>query len=40
MTADAQRRTREARLREGVPLPDSTWEALVEAGRALGVEVG
>ena len=34
-----ERRTREARLREGVPLPDSTWEALAAAGRAVGVEV-
>lgn len=39
LPGDPERRTREARLREGVPLPDSTWESLVAAGRALGVEV-
>ncbi len=40
LPGDPERRTREARLREGVPLPDSTWEALVAAGRAVGVGVG
>ena len=39
LPGDPERRSRETRLREGVPLPDSTWEALMAAGNALGVEV-
>jgi LDH2 family malate/lactate/ureidoglycolate dehydrogenase len=39
LPGDPERRTRETRLAQGIPLPDATWESLVEAGRALGVGV-
>lgn len=32
-------RTRELRLRDGLDLPDATWERIVEAGARCGVEV-
>lgn len=32
-------RTRAERARDGIPLPDNTWEALVETGRRLGLDV-
>ncbi len=36
---EPEQRTRSVREREGIPLPDKTWQALVETGRQLGVEV-
>lgn len=32
-------RTMEERLREGIPIPDPTWEQLVKLGQELGVDV-
>ena len=32
-------RTREIRLRDGLDLPDATWQAIVEAGARHGVTV-
>jgi LDH2 family malate/lactate/ureidoglycolate dehydrogenase len=32
-------RTREQRLREGIPLPDATWQALQDAAASVGVAV-
>ena len=35
---DIERATRERRLRDGVPLDDTTWQDLVEAAKSVGVE--
>ena len=34
---DMERQTRTERLRDGIPLPDETWQSIVEAARVLGV---
>ena len=34
---DVERLTRAQRLRDGVPLPDETWQTLTEAARSLGL---
>lgn len=34
-----ERRTRERRLREGIPVPDETWRQIREAGRRSGIEL-
>lgn len=31
--------SKEARLREGIPVADATWQQIVEAGKSVGVEV-
>jgi uncharacterized oxidoreductase len=38
MPGDPERRTREQRLAEGVPLPEPAWEAIRETARSVGVE--
>jgi hydroxycarboxylate dehydrogenase B len=35
---EPEERTRQQRLREGVPLPDDTWASIIEAARAVGVD--
>lgn len=35
---DAERRTREARRRQGVPLDDKTWQDLLDAARSVGID--
>jgi hydroxycarboxylate dehydrogenase B len=35
---EPEQRTRAQRLREGVPLPDATWTAIVEAARKVGID--
>jgi len=35
---DVERRTREARRRDGVPLDDKTWRDLVDAARSVGLD--
>ena len=37
---EPEARTREARSRDGIPLPDRTWEAIQATARELGVSVG
>jgi uncharacterized oxidoreductase len=39
LPGEPEARTRARRLADGVPLPEKTWEALVETGRRLGVDV-
>jgi len=34
---EPEERTRQQRLRDGVPLPDDTWASIIEAARAVGV---
>jgi hydroxycarboxylate dehydrogenase B len=34
-----EERSRERRLREGIPLPDATWQAIQETARELGVQI-
>jgi len=31
--------SKEARLKDGIPVADTTWSQIVEAGRAVGVDV-
>jgi hydroxycarboxylate dehydrogenase B len=40
LPGEPETRTREQRQREGVPVPEATWQAIVETGAGLGVEVG
>jgi uncharacterized oxidoreductase len=35
---EPERRNREQRLKEGVPLPDDTWASIVAAAREVGVD--
>jgi len=35
---EPEERTRQQRLREGVPLPDDTWASIIAAARAVGVD--
>ena len=39
LPGEPEQRAAAARLEEGIPIPDATWEQLVEAGRSLGVDV-
>jgi uncharacterized oxidoreductase len=35
---EPEERTRQQRLRDGVPLPDATWASIVAAAREVGVD--
>jgi uncharacterized oxidoreductase len=39
LPGEPERRSKEERLRDGIPVPEATWNAIVEAGRAVGVSV-
>jgi len=38
LPGEPEARTRDQRLREGIPLPDATWEAICAVARDLGVK--
>jgi hydroxycarboxylate dehydrogenase B len=38
LPGEPERRTRERRLKDGVPLPDDTWASIVAAAREVGVD--
>jgi LDH2 family malate/lactate/ureidoglycolate dehydrogenase len=40
LPGEPEARTRDQRLREGIPLPDATWEAVCAVARELGVATG
>jgi LDH2 family malate/lactate/ureidoglycolate dehydrogenase len=40
LPGEPEARTRAARLREGIPLPEPIWEELVTTARELGVDIG
>lgn len=39
LPGEPELRTKERRQREGIPLPETTWQAIVETGASLGVDV-
>jgi LDH2 family malate/lactate/ureidoglycolate dehydrogenase len=39
LPGEPERRSREQRLRNGIPVPEATWEAITAAARGLGVEI-
>ncbi len=39
LPGEPELRAREQRLREGIPVPEATWDAIVEAGRRVGLDV-
>ena len=35
---DLERRTREERIRNGIPIPDSIWESIIQSAKSLGID--
>jgi hydroxycarboxylate dehydrogenase B len=40
LPGEPEARARDRRLREGIPLPDATWEAICAVARDLGIATG
>lgn len=40
LPGEPELRSKEQRLRDGIPVPEATWQAIVEVGRSLGLALG